>query len=482
MAEENDKLLTVSQVCKLTGATPAKLKNWDREGLLVAKRTGHDVANNRKLYSDDDVQLIHEILLYRRLGFGIDQIKEILAAPESERSVLVAARTNELKEDYALIQRQIELSKALEVIEPAALMDEFDGITNVDALVSAYEKNESLMQVLRWARSHTEQDVEQLSRELEGAFLGFAQLPQDADWKTIKLQIARFCDAWSKPFGWPTVGQMLVFSEVFQDLALDEENASKPFNIELSEKMATAFLLAWASGTLRCLEDILADFYWFADDDLSLECVQKAAKVLRALIAESGCHSHLADVELSEEQAKEFVKISDEVFDLLEDVALDENLGRYLCLDELYAIDGPALETAKQLVEAHVGGSLNRWLIESGREQIERRIGEWAEALNLRFEWILFEEQGSGIKDWHERTSDEKYARSFCSWIEDHYACAFANPPEARWASEEEQCLVEKMTREYVQQMDAEAEAEAEAEAYTGIERVTVSYSLEFDE
>ena len=468
MAKGNDKPLTVSQVCKLTGATAAQLKNWDKEGLLVARRTGHDVANNRKLYSEEDVQLVREILLYRKLGLGISRIKDVLAAPESERASFVAMRTSELRADYALIQRQIELSEALEVIDPNAFMDEFDDAANVDALVSAYEKDENLKQVLRWLRSHTEQDIERLSHELEDALLGFERLPQDADWKTVELQIVRFCDVWSKPFGWPTMGQMLVLSEMFQEIAADDGNSDRPLGIELCEDIAIAFLSAWATGTLRCLEDILANFYWFADDDLSLECVQETAKVLCALVAESGCHPHLADGELYVEQAEKFVKICDEVFDLLEDVALDESIGRYLCLDELYSVDGPVLETVKQLIEAHVGGSLERWLTKGGREQIERRIREWADALNLRFEWTLFEELSSGIKDWHEKTSDEEYACLFRSWIENHYECAFADPPEARWANEEEHCLVEKMTRAYVQQVEAREE--------------TTSFALEIDE
>lgn len=468
MDESNDKLLTVSQVCKLAGATVAQLKNWDKQGLLIARRTGEGVANNRKLYTMDDVRQAREILLYRKLGLGINQIKDILAAPEPERASLVAAHTSELKADYALIQRKIELSKALEMASPHALMDELDGITDVDTLVSAYEKDENLKQVLRWSRSHTERDIEQVSHELEDAFLGLAHLPRSVGWKAAELQIIHFCDVWSKSFGWPTVGQMLVLSEMFQELTMDERSSDRPFSVDLCEALSIIFLFAWATSTLKCFEDILANFYWTAVDDLSLECVQETAKVLRALVAESGCRPHLSSGVLSVKQTEKFVKMSDEAFDLLEEVALDESLDRYLHLDELCAIDGPALETARQLVEAHAEGDLERWFIEGGREQIERRIRKWVEALNLRFEWTLFGELGSGIKDWHEKTSDEEYARLFCSWIEDHYACTFADPPEARWASEEENCLVEKMTRAYVQQAE--------------VERETTSFVLEVDE
>lgn len=68
MDESNDKLLTVAQVHELTGITAAQLKNWDKEGVLVARRSGEGIANNRKLYTMDDVRRAQEILLYRKLG------------------------------------------------------------------------------------------------------------------------------------------------------------------------------------------------------------------------------------------------------------------------------------------------------------------------------------------------------------------------------------------------------------------------------
>lgn len=45
MDESNDKLLTVAQVHELTGITAAQLKNWDKEGVLVARRSGEGIAN-----------------------------------------------------------------------------------------------------------------------------------------------------------------------------------------------------------------------------------------------------------------------------------------------------------------------------------------------------------------------------------------------------------------------------------------------------
>lgn len=453
MDEDNDKLLTVAQVHELTGITAAQLKNWDKEGVLVARRSGEGIANNRKLYTMDDVRQAREILLYRRLGFSLDRIKEILAASEEERTSLVAMRTDELKEDYAHIQKQIELSSALEVASLDSLMDGLAGVKGPDGLIDAYERDRNLRQWIRWSRSHTDRDIERINAELQDALEDLAQVPGDATWGLIKAHIARFCDAWSKPFGWPTVGQMLVFHFTFAEMAENGEDADGLFDAVTCESLAEAFRLAWASSALKCMEDILAVLYWNTCEGVSSEPVHEPAKVLRAAVAEFSYRPHMSDGSLSPEQVTEFVEITRAIFELLEEVALDERLERYLHLDELYAVDGPGLETARHITEAWVEGRLESWLSDGGASEIEQRIDAWIDALRLQWERVTHD--GSQA-DCPGSLDEEEQVERFSAWVEKHYACTFADPPEARWASEEEDCAVEKRTRDFAQRMESE--------------------------
>lgn len=453
MDEDNGKLLTVAQVHELTGITAAQLKNWDKEGVLVARRSGEGIANNRKLYTMDDVRRAQEILLYRKLGFSLDRIKEVLAAPETERASLVAMRTDELKEDYAHIQKQIELSSALEVVGPDSLMDELVGIEGPDRLIDAYERDKNLRQWIRWSRSHTDRDIEKNNAELQDALDNLVQIPDDATWELVKAHIARFCDAWSKPFGWPTVGQMLAFHFTFAEMAENGENADGLFDAEACESLAEAFRLAWASSALKCMEDVLAVLYWNACGGVSLEPVHETAKVLRAAVAEFSYRPHMSNGKLTPEQSTEFVEIAQAIFELLEEVALDERLERYLHLDEFYAVDGPGLETARHITEAWVEGRLESWLSDGGASEIEQRIDEWIDALRLQWERMT---RGGPQADCFESLDDETQAQRFSAWVEEHYACTFVDPPEARWASEEEDCAVEKRTRDFAQRMESE--------------------------
>lgn len=453
MDEGNDKLLTVAQVHELTGITAAQLKNWDKEGVLVAQRSGEGIANNRKLYTMDDVRQAREILLYRRLGFSLDRIKEILAASEEERTSLVAMRTDELKEDYAHIQKQIELSSALEVASLDSLMDGLAGVKGPDGLIDAYERDRNLRQWIRWSRSHTDRDIERINAELQDALEDLVHVPDDAPWELVEAHIARFCDAWSKSFGWPTVGQMLAFHFTFAEMVETGEDAGGLFDAVACESLAEAFRLAWASSALKCMEDNLAVLYWNTCEGVSSEPVHETAKVLRAAVAEFSYRPHMSDGSLSPEQVTESVEITRAIFELLEEVALDEGLERYLHLDELYAVDGPGLETARHITEAWVEGRLEPWLSDGGASEIEQRIDAWIDALRLQWERVTHD--GSQA-DCPGSLDEEEQVERFSAWVEKHYACTFADPPEARWASEEEDCAVEKRTREFAQRMESE--------------------------
>ena len=453
MDEGNDKLLTVAQVHELTGITAAQLKNWDKEGVLVARRSGEGIANNRKLYTMDDVRQAREILLYRRLGFSLDRIKEILAASEEERTSLVAMRTDELKEDYAHIQKQIELSSALEVASLDSLMDGLAGVKGPDGLIDAYERDRNLRQWIRWSRSHTDRDIERINAELQDALEDLVHVPDDAPWELVKAHIARFCDTWSKSIGWPTVGQMLAFHFTFAEMVEAGEDADGLFDAVACESLAEAFRLAWASSALKCMEDILAVLYWNTCEGVSSEPVHETAKVLRAAVAEFSYRPHMSDGSLSPEQVTEFVEITRAIFELLEEVALDEGLERYLHLDELYAVDGPGLETARHITEAWVEGRPESWLSDGGASEIEQRIDAWIDALRLQWERVTHD--GSQA-DCPGSLDEEEQVERFSAWVEKHYACSFADPPEARWASEEEDCVVEKRTRDFAQRMESE--------------------------
>jgi MerR family transcriptional regulator, thiopeptide resistance regulator len=70
---------TIGHVARLSGVSVRTLHHYDDIGLLVP--SGRSDAGYR-LYSDTDLERLRQILFYRELGFGLEQIADVLASAE----------------------------------------------------------------------------------------------------------------------------------------------------------------------------------------------------------------------------------------------------------------------------------------------------------------------------------------------------------------------------------------------------------------
>ncbi len=87
-------MMTVNEMSKLTGVSIRTLQYYDNIGLL--KASGRSDAGYR-LYDDESLKTLQQILLYRELEFPLKEIRKIITSPDFDK-------------DRALIQ-QIEILK-----------------------------------------------------------------------------------------------------------------------------------------------------------------------------------------------------------------------------------------------------------------------------------------------------------------------------------------------------------------------------------
>ena len=87
----------VEEVCRLFGVSRRTLQYYDNEGILPAKRS----EENYRLYDEEAMERLWEILWYKEMGFKLKEIKEILAVPQKERS-------NYLKQKIQSIEGKIQ--------------------------------------------------------------------------------------------------------------------------------------------------------------------------------------------------------------------------------------------------------------------------------------------------------------------------------------------------------------------------------------
>lgn len=105
-----DGYMTVGEVAKKMGTTVRTLQYYDKEGLLSPSA---ESEGGRRLYTDKDLVILHQIVSLKSLGFSLNDIKRRLISLETPMDV-----ANALTEQADDIRGKIEqLTASLTVIE-----------------------------------------------------------------------------------------------------------------------------------------------------------------------------------------------------------------------------------------------------------------------------------------------------------------------------------------------------------------------------
>lgn len=78
---------TVNHLAKLSGVSTRTLRYYDKIGLLKPLRIG---SNGYRIYGDEQIDLLQQILFYRNLDFCLEDIKSIVTAPDFDREQALA--------------------------------------------------------------------------------------------------------------------------------------------------------------------------------------------------------------------------------------------------------------------------------------------------------------------------------------------------------------------------------------------------------
>lgn len=106
-------MLTVGQVAEKFGVTVRTLHHYDEIGLLApSERSGAGY----RLYTDDDITRLQHVVVYRRLGFPLEQISDLLETGAGHRVVehlrrqraAVMTRLDEMRDLVTALDRAME--------------------------------------------------------------------------------------------------------------------------------------------------------------------------------------------------------------------------------------------------------------------------------------------------------------------------------------------------------------------------------------
>ena len=98
----------IEEVSKLSGVSKRTLQYYDDEGILPVKRS----KNNYRLYDDETMEILWEILWYKEMGFDLKEIKLILEGVEKD--TVIEEKVSKINNTIRVLEEQ---KKVIEYIQ-----------------------------------------------------------------------------------------------------------------------------------------------------------------------------------------------------------------------------------------------------------------------------------------------------------------------------------------------------------------------------
>ena len=244
---------TVNEVSKLTGVSVRTLHYYDEIGLL--EPTDATEAGYR-LYGDEALERLQQILLFRELKFSLKEIKEILDSSGFDRNKALRQQIELLKLKRDHLQNLIDFAVGIELI----------GVKNIDFTAfdtkkldeyarqakAAWGKTEAYREFEQKNKNITKEDEKKCEKQIMDIFAEFGKIKAlEPDSDEAQKQVAKLHKFYDKYFYTCT-------PQIFQGLAnMYDGGGSMTENINRAAGEGTA---EFAAGALRVYSANLKNF------------------------------------------------------------------------------------------------------------------------------------------------------------------------------------------------------------------------------
>lgn len=112
---------TVSEVADATGVTVRTLHHYDEIGVL---RPSDRSPSGYRIYDEADLERLQEVLFFRELGFGLDEIRTSLADPSLDRRRVLLRQRSLMADQVKRFRQMVKaIDRALDSIDEGVVMD-----------------------------------------------------------------------------------------------------------------------------------------------------------------------------------------------------------------------------------------------------------------------------------------------------------------------------------------------------------------------
>jgi MerR family transcriptional regulator, thiopeptide resistance regulator len=181
---------TVGEVAAMAGVTVRTLHHYDRIGLLSPSGRS---ASGYRLYAPADLDRLHQVLMYRELGFSLEDVAALLADdadPEAHlrrQHQLLRDRLERTQQMVAAVEKEMEaraMGMSLTPEEKFEVFGEFDPDQYEQEVQERWGETDAYAQSKSRTSSYTKEDwvrIKQEGEDVEARFAAALQAGVPAD-------------------------------------------------------------------------------------------------------------------------------------------------------------------------------------------------------------------------------------------------------------------------------------------------------------
>jgi MerR family transcriptional regulator, thiopeptide resistance regulator len=174
-----EALLSVGQVAERLGVTVRTLHHYDAIGLLVP---GERSPAGYRLYTEGDLARLQHVVVYRRLGFALEEVTLLLDDPQSvgqhlrHQRAAVAQRLGEMRDLLMAIDRALEREMHDQPATPDDMKELFgDGFSDAQAEAEQrWGESDAWQQSQRRTKGYTKADWSAVKAESDAIHKAFS--------------------------------------------------------------------------------------------------------------------------------------------------------------------------------------------------------------------------------------------------------------------------------------------------------------------
>ncbi|MCF0116294.1 MAG: MerR family transcriptional regulator [Erysipelotrichaceae bacterium] len=102
----------VNEVSALAGVSKRTLQYYDDKGLICVDRT----ENNYRLFDDEDLKRVWEILVYREMKLELNEIHQMMLMNEEEKNIFLNQKKEEIEGEISLLKDELDFIAAVQLM------------------------------------------------------------------------------------------------------------------------------------------------------------------------------------------------------------------------------------------------------------------------------------------------------------------------------------------------------------------------------